>query len=154
MLCLNKDKENLFTDAQYIFNVGKYIKLWFGIRLKLIKFRKNTRKKIKNKEPSFSRNMWSTYFPLINECILLNPGCVKGAAVYSYFPVAIRVAFNSIFSEMGATFYPNPRPSETDPWIEKAVFNGSTFRIWHVMFFCFSGFLALGKLLGSLFKES
>ncbi|GJQ79969.1 hypothetical protein Trydic_g9447 [Trypoxylus dichotomus] len=45
-----------------------------------------------------------------------------------------------------ATFYANPN-GEHDPWFEQAAFDGFGFRIWHVMFFCFSGFVSLAILV-------
>lgn len=43
-----------------------------------------------------------------------------------------------------ATFLPNPN-DENELWIERAAFENSTFRIWHLMFFAFSGFVAFSK---------
>ncbi|CAH0564784.1 unnamed protein product [Brassicogethes aeneus] len=37
-----------------------------------------------------------------------------------------------------ATFYANPN-EEGEPWIERAAIEGYGFRIWHLIFFCFSG---------------
>lgn len=44
-----------------------------------------------------------------------------------------------------ATFTPNPN-DDSEMWIERAAFENSAFRIWHLMFFCLSGFVSLGKL--------
>lgn len=43
-----------------------------------------------------------------------------------------------------ATFLPNPN-YETEPWIERPAIEGANFRIWHVIFFCFAGCLAISK---------
>lgn len=43
-----------------------------------------------------------------------------------------------------ATFQPNPSPDPSELWIEDGAV-GEVFRIWHVMFFCFSGLIVIGK---------
>lgn len=43
-----------------------------------------------------------------------------------------------------ASFPPNPN-DENELWIERAAFEDSMFRIWHLMFFAFSGIVALRK---------
>ncbi|XP_022917131.1 transmembrane inner ear expressed protein isoform X2 [Onthophagus taurus] len=50
-----------------------------------------------------------------------------------------------------ATFYANPN-DENEPWIEKAAIDGLSFRVWHVMFFCFSGFVVSVILIGCCVK--
>lgn len=59
-------------------------------------------------------------------------GCVEGAA-------QLHTRDNM------ASFRPNPN-AESELWIERAAFENSMFRIWHLMFFAFSGFVALSKL--------
>ncbi|KAF2883353.1 hypothetical protein ILUMI_22855 [Ignelater luminosus] len=41
-----------------------------------------------------------------------------------------------------ATFHPNPN-EESEPWIERSIRDDLGFRIWHVMFFCFTGIIFL-----------
>lgn len=43
------------------------------------------------------------------------------------------------------TFYANP-DDQNEIWIEKAAFEGTSFRIWHYIFFCVSAFTIMGKL--------
>ncbi|XP_022917130.2 uncharacterized protein [Onthophagus taurus] len=50
-----------------------------------------------------------------------------------------------------ATFYANPN-DENEPWIEKAAIDGLSFRVWHVMFFCFSGFVVSGTKINIITK--
>lgn len=64
---------------------------------------------------------------------------------YVFYEVEYTLRKASVFTSM-ATFYANPN-DELDPWFEKAAFEGFGFRIWHVMFFCFSGFVTLGRYI-------
>ncbi|KAG5875910.1 hypothetical protein JTB14_028673 [Gonioctena quinquepunctata] len=45
-----------------------------------------------------------------------------------------------------ATFYANPN-EENELWIERAAIEGSRFRIWHYIFFCFSAFTIIVVLV-------
>ncbi|KAK5641814.1 hypothetical protein RI129_010361 [Pyrocoelia pectoralis] len=45
-----------------------------------------------------------------------------------------------------ASFQPNPN-KETEIWIEKPISDDLGFRIWHLLFFCFSGVILLVILI-------
>ncbi|KAK4874100.1 hypothetical protein RN001_013460 [Aquatica leii] len=50
-----------------------------------------------------------------------------------------------------ASFEPNPN-SNSEIWIEKSISNDLNFRIWHLIFFCFSGLVILVILICCCFK--